>query len=85
MREMFSITPSFCLLGTACGFTVGLLSLIELFFLRKLLVSVWLWEFPRAQGSPFSLLQAAASVTAALEDFVKPEHLDGENCFKCSK
>ncbi|KAK2521979.1 hypothetical protein Q9966_012933 [Columba livia] len=30
-------------------------------------------------------IKAAASVTAALEDFVKPEHLDGENCFKCSK
>uniref|UniRef100_A0A663F1I0 USP domain-containing protein n=1 Tax=Aquila chrysaetos chrysaetos TaxID=223781 RepID=A0A663F1I0_AQUCH len=30
-------------------------------------------------------LSAASSVTAALEDFVKPEQLDGENCFKCSK
>ncbi|NXW92567.1 UBP42 hydrolase, partial [Alopecoenas beccarii] len=30
-------------------------------------------------------IKAAASVTKALEDFVKPEHLDGENCFKCSK
>ncbi|KAK2526397.1 hypothetical protein Q9233_008167 [Columba guinea] len=27
----------------------------------------------------------AASVTAALEYFVKPEHLDCNNCFKCSK
>ncbi|XP_050770327.1 ubiquitin carboxyl-terminal hydrolase 42-like [Gymnogyps californianus] len=30
-------------------------------------------------------IEAASSVTAALEDFVKPEQLDGENCFKCSK
>ncbi|XP_063212317.1 ubiquitin carboxyl-terminal hydrolase 42-like [Chroicocephalus ridibundus] len=28
-------------------------------------------------------IKAAASVTAALEDFVKPEQLDGNNCFKC--
>ncbi|KAF1662509.1 Ubiquitin carboxyl-terminal hydrolase 42, partial [Aptenodytes patagonicus] len=28
--------------------------------------------------------KAASSVTAALEDFVKPEQLDGENCFKFS-
>ncbi|XP_052630782.1 ubiquitin carboxyl-terminal hydrolase 42-like [Harpia harpyja] len=30
-------------------------------------------------------IKAASSVTAALEDFVKPEQLDGENCSKCSK
>ncbi|KAK4806402.1 hypothetical protein QYF61_016252 [Mycteria americana] len=30
-------------------------------------------------------IKAASSVTAALQDFVKPERLDGENCFKCSK
>ncbi|XP_064492710.1 ubiquitin carboxyl-terminal hydrolase 42-like isoform X2 [Pseudopipra pipra] len=30
-------------------------------------------------------IKAASSLTAALEDFVTPEHLDGENCFKCSK
>ncbi|KAF1601934.1 Ubiquitin carboxyl-terminal hydrolase 42, partial [Eudyptes chrysolophus] len=30
-------------------------------------------------------IKAAPSVTAALEDFVKPEQLDGDNCFKCSK
>ncbi|XP_075562970.1 ubiquitin carboxyl-terminal hydrolase 42-like [Pelecanus crispus] len=30
-------------------------------------------------------IKAASSVTAALEDFVRPEQLDGENCFKCSK
>ncbi|XP_039943001.1 ubiquitin carboxyl-terminal hydrolase 42-like [Hirundo rustica] len=30
-------------------------------------------------------IRAASSVTAALEDFVTPEHLDGENSFKCSK
>ncbi|XP_050770316.1 ubiquitin carboxyl-terminal hydrolase 42-like [Gymnogyps californianus] len=30
-------------------------------------------------------IKAASSVTAALEDFVKPEQLDGENCFKCGK
>ncbi|KAM6228850.1 ubiquitin carboxyl-terminal hydrolase 42-like [Spheniscus humboldti] len=30
-------------------------------------------------------IKAASSVTAALEDFVKPEQLDGDNCFKCSK
>ncbi|KAF1540537.1 Ubiquitin carboxyl-terminal hydrolase 42, partial [Eudyptula albosignata] len=30
-------------------------------------------------------VKTASSVTAALEDFVKPEQLDGENCFKCSK
>ncbi|XP_059690684.1 ubiquitin carboxyl-terminal hydrolase 42-like [Gavia stellata] len=30
-------------------------------------------------------IKAASSVSAALEDFVKPEQLDGENCFKCSK
>ncbi|KAK4806104.1 hypothetical protein QYF61_005476 [Mycteria americana] len=30
-------------------------------------------------------IKAASSVTAALEGFVKPEQLDGENCFKCSK
>ncbi|CAM9707382.1 unnamed protein product [Bubo scandiacus] len=29
--------------------------------------------------------QAASSVTAALENFVKPEQLDGENGFKCSR
>ncbi|KAM6326883.1 ubiquitin carboxyl-terminal hydrolase 42-like [Alca torda] len=28
-------------------------------------------------------IKAAASVTAALEDFVKPEQLDGNNCLKC--
>ncbi|KAM9591704.1 ubiquitin carboxyl-terminal hydrolase 17-like protein 6 [Morphnus guianensis] len=51
----------------------------------QLLVSVWARALPAAHCSPFSLLQAASSVTAALEDFVKPEQLDGENCFKCSK
>ncbi|KAM7074665.1 ubiquitin carboxyl-terminal hydrolase 42-like [Ciconia maguari] len=30
-------------------------------------------------------IKAASSVTAALEGFVKPEQLEGENCFKCSK
>ncbi|KAK2518740.1 hypothetical protein Q9233_012544 [Columba guinea] len=30
-------------------------------------------------------IKTASSVTGALEDFVKPKHLDGENCFKCSK
>ncbi|XP_040979413.1 ubiquitin carboxyl-terminal hydrolase 42-like [Aquila chrysaetos chrysaetos] len=30
-------------------------------------------------------IKAASSVTAALEDFVKPEQLDGENCFKCGR
>ncbi|XP_074701131.1 ubiquitin carboxyl-terminal hydrolase 17-like protein 6 [Strix aluco] len=30
-------------------------------------------------------LRAASSVTAALENFVKPEQLDSENCFKCSR
>ncbi|XP_049653239.1 ubiquitin carboxyl-terminal hydrolase 42-like [Accipiter gentilis] len=35
-------------------------------------------------GVPLDI-KAASSVTAALEDFVKPEQLDGENCFKCSK
>ncbi|NXF99896.1 UBP42 hydrolase, partial [Sakesphorus luctuosus] len=30
-------------------------------------------------------IKAASSLTAALEDFVTPEQLDGENCFKCSK
>ncbi|CAM9158953.1 unnamed protein product, partial [Bubo scandiacus] len=30
-------------------------------------------------------IEAASSVTAALENFVKPQQLDGENCFKCSK
>ncbi|NWZ60663.1 UBP42 hydrolase, partial [Haliaeetus albicilla] len=30
-------------------------------------------------------IKAASSVTAALTDFVKPEQLDGENCFKCSQ
>ncbi|XP_054668330.1 ubiquitin carboxyl-terminal hydrolase 42-like [Grus americana] len=30
-------------------------------------------------------IKAASSVTAALEDFVKPEQLDGENCFQCSQ
>ncbi|NXJ02646.1 UBP42 hydrolase, partial [Psophia crepitans] len=28
-------------------------------------------------------IEATSSVTAALEDFVKPEQLDGENCFRC--
>ncbi|KAM9591702.1 ubiquitin carboxyl-terminal hydrolase 42-like [Morphnus guianensis] len=51
----------------------------------QLLVSVWARALPAAHCSPFSLLQAASSVTAALEDFVKPEQLDGENRFKCSK
>ncbi|NXQ27561.1 UBP42 hydrolase, partial [Alaudala cheleensis] len=30
-------------------------------------------------------IKAASSLAAALEDFVTPEHLDGENCFKCGK
>uniref|UniRef100_A0A8C6YVD4 Ubiquitin carboxyl-terminal hydrolase n=1 Tax=Nothoprocta perdicaria TaxID=30464 RepID=A0A8C6YVD4_NOTPE len=30
-------------------------------------------------------IKAASSVTRALEQFVKPEQLDGENCYKCSK
>ncbi|GAB0206313.1 ubiquitin carboxyl-terminal hydrolase 17-like [Grus japonensis] len=30
-------------------------------------------------------VNAASSVTAALEDFVKPERLDGKNGYKCSK
>ncbi|XP_074874681.1 uncharacterized protein LOC142025885 [Buteo buteo] len=30
-------------------------------------------------------IKAASSVTAALADFVTPEQLDGENCFKCSQ
>ncbi|NXT31872.1 UBP42 hydrolase, partial [Pelecanoides urinatrix] len=30
-------------------------------------------------------IKAAPSVTTALEDFVKMEQLDGENCFKCSQ
>ncbi|NWX09482.1 UBP42 hydrolase, partial [Caloenas nicobarica] len=30
-------------------------------------------------------IKAASSVTGALEDFVRPEHLDGENSYKCSK
>ncbi|KAM6032483.1 ubiquitin carboxyl-terminal hydrolase 42-like, partial [Theristicus caerulescens] len=30
-------------------------------------------------------IQAASTVTGALEDFVKPEQLDGENGYKCSK
>ncbi|XP_059690545.1 ubiquitin carboxyl-terminal hydrolase 42-like [Gavia stellata] len=30
-------------------------------------------------------IKAASSVTEALEDFVKPEQLDGESCFRCSK
>ena len=30
-------------------------------------------------------LQAAQSVNKALEQFVKPEQLDGENSYKCSK
>ncbi|XP_066060871.1 ubiquitin carboxyl-terminal hydrolase 42-like [Chamaea fasciata] len=30
-------------------------------------------------------IKAALSLGAALEDFVTPEHLDGENCFQCSQ
>ncbi|NXB89114.1 UBP42 hydrolase, partial [Vidua chalybeata] len=30
-------------------------------------------------------IKAASSLTAALEDFVTPEHMDGDNCFKCNK
>ncbi|CAN8202066.1 unnamed protein product, partial [Coccothraustes coccothraustes] len=30
-------------------------------------------------------IKAASSLTAALEEFVTPEHLDGDNCFKCDK
>ncbi|NWW83498.1 UBP42 hydrolase, partial [Climacteris rufus] len=30
-------------------------------------------------------IKAASSLTAALQDFVTPEYLDGENCYKCSK
>ncbi|XP_065508414.1 ubiquitin carboxyl-terminal hydrolase 42-like [Caloenas nicobarica] len=30
-------------------------------------------------------IKAASSVTGALGDFVRPEHLDGENSYKCSK
>ncbi|KFV39042.1 Ubiquitin carboxyl-terminal hydrolase 42, partial [Tyto alba] len=30
-------------------------------------------------------IKAASSVTAALEEFVRPEQLDGENSFKCSQ
>lgn len=51
----------------------------------ELLGNAWVRAFPTAQCIHFSLLQAASSLTGALEDFVTPEHLDGENCFKCSK
>ena len=51
----------------------------------QLLLSAWARAFPPAQSSPFSPLQAASSVTAALEDFVKPERLAGENSFRCSR
>ncbi|XP_050841483.1 ubiquitin carboxyl-terminal hydrolase 42-like [Serinus canaria] len=30
-------------------------------------------------------IKAASSLTAALEEFVTPENLDGDNCFKCDK
>uniref|UniRef100_A0A8C5TFA7 USP domain-containing protein n=1 Tax=Malurus cyaneus samueli TaxID=2593467 RepID=A0A8C5TFA7_9PASS len=48
-------------------------------FSCQLLGNVWLRAFPAAQHPHFSLLQAVSSLTAALEDFVTPEHLDGEN------
>ncbi|XP_027560651.1 ubiquitin carboxyl-terminal hydrolase 42-like [Neopelma chrysocephalum] len=54
-------------------------------FSYQLLENVWARALPAAQCTHFSILQAASSLTAALEDFVTPEHLDGENCFKCSK
>lgn len=34
---------------------------------------------------PLFSSQAAQSVNKALEQFVKPEQLDGENSYKCSK
>lgn len=75
-------TP-FCLLLDR--FMVGLFSISLQGFSCQLLGNVWVRAFPAAQRAHFSLLQAASSLTAALEDFVTPEHLDGENCFKCSK
>lgn len=54
-------------------------------FSRKLLVSVWNFAFPVTYCSTFLLIQAVTSVTRALEQFVKPEQLDGENSYKCSK
>uniref|UniRef100_A0A8C6Z9A2 USP domain-containing protein n=1 Tax=Nothoprocta perdicaria TaxID=30464 RepID=A0A8C6Z9A2_NOTPE len=54
------------------------------------LCSLFLWlsklngvHFPMAP--PFFLMQAASSVPGALEQFVRPELLDGDNCYKCSK
>ncbi|XP_029821850.1 ubiquitin carboxyl-terminal hydrolase 42-like [Manacus vitellinus] len=54
-------------------------------FSCQLLENVWARAFAVAQCTDFSILQAASSLPAALEDFVTPEHLDGENCFQCSK
>ncbi|KFP17118.1 Ubiquitin carboxyl-terminal hydrolase 42, partial [Egretta garzetta] len=51
-------------------------------FLHKLLINVWARAFPHPECPPFSLLQEAPSVTAALKAFVEPELLDA---FKCSK
>lgn len=31
------------------------------------------------------VMQTALSVSKALEQFVKPEQLDGENAYKCTK
>ncbi|KAG8513673.1 Ubiquitin carboxyl-terminal hydrolase 42 [Galemys pyrenaicus] len=39
----------------------------------------------RVGGNVVFLSQAAQSVNKALEQFVKPEQLDGENSYKCSK
>uniref|UniRef100_A0A8V5GWB2 Ubiquitin carboxyl-terminal hydrolase n=2 Tax=Melopsittacus undulatus TaxID=13146 RepID=A0A8V5GWB2_MELUD len=36
-------------------------------------------------GSTFLFIQTVTSVTEALEQLVKPEQLDGENSYKCSK
>lgn len=41
-------------------------------------------EFSAAHCAHLWLLQAASSLTAALEDFVRPEQLDGDNCYKCN-
>lgn len=43
--------------------------------------SKWMYDW----WTMFLLMQTALSVSKALEQFVKPEQLDGENAYKCTK
>lgn len=46
-------------------------------------VGLWCGQAPRALTSTLSL-QRAANIVRALELFVKPEQLGGDNAYRCS-